>query len=297
MRIKAVARTIPPDAAAAPEGVTWHTADLLASTSFDLALEPGDVVINLAYMSGGSAAENISLVDNIIQACLRRRVARLLHCSTAVVIGAARTARVTESTPCVPVTAYEQTKLTMEQHVLSARSNGLDVGMLRPTAIVGPGGQNLVKLAKSLQHSHRTVNYLRACLFGRRPMHLVPVRNVAAALLHLAVLPGGLNGEVYIVASDDDPENNFQNVEEGLMRALGLESRKFPILPVPRQLLSLLLRLRGRSETSMARCFESKKLLATNFRPIDSVAMAVRTFGESLRQHSSSILPRNEDGE
>ena len=56
-----------------------------------------------------------------------------------------------------------------------------------------------------------------------------------------------------------------------------------PLLPMPKQLLSLLLRLRGRSDTNMEREFSSEKLLATNFTPVDSVGAAVSAFAESLR--------------
>ena len=280
--IKAVARNIPSDAHLTQEGVTWIAADLLIPTSLDLVLERDDVVVNLAYMSDASATKNIRLIDNLIEACLRVRVARLVHCSTAVVAGATRASRVSESTKCMPLTAYEQTKWALEQRALNAVSRGLDVGILRPTAIVGPGGQNLLKLARSIQNGSQIVNYLRASLFGKRPMHLVPVGDVAAALLHLAVYPTALSGNVYLVTADDDPENNYQSVEGILLRSLGRAPRKWPLLPIPPQVLSLLLKLRGRSEASMDRMYESQKLRTTKFTPCHSIAVAVREFGENI---------------
>lgn len=294
--IKAVARNIPSDADLTRERATWLAANLLTSTSLDEVLEPCDIVINLAYMSHAGKAENVRLIDNVIEACLRFRVARLVHCSTAIVVGAAPASRVVESTPCEPRTPYERTKWALEQRVLSALSRGLDVGIVRPTAIVGPGGQNLLKLARSLQNGSRIASYLRACLFGRRPMHLVPVRNVAAALLHLAVLPTALNGNVYQVSSDDDPDNNFHSVEGMLSRSLGLEPRKLPLLSLPGQVLALLLRFLGRSDTNLARHYDSTKLMATGFMPLDSVADAVREFGESRRNHrkmTSQVVPHD----
>ena len=280
--IKAVARAVPFDVGL-HAGVAWHAADLLAPGSLDSILERDDVVINLAYIAGGSTAENLRLVENVVDACIHYRVARLVHCSTAVVAGAALATRVTEATVCVPHTSYEMTKLAVEERALRGMSNGLDVGILRPTGIVGPGGQNLAKLAESLQRDNRVVTYLRACLFGRRPMHLVPVRTVAMALIHLGLLPGEIDGNVYIVSSDRDPDNNFRDVEALLLRSLDLPPRVLPLLPMPKQLLSLLLRLRGRSDTNMEREFSSEKLLATNFTPVDSVGAAVSAFAESLR--------------
>jgi len=284
MPVKAVSRKIPTDADLNQEGMTWLEADLSVPGSLDEVLEPGDVVGNLAYMSDASAATNVSLIDNVVEACLHSRAARLVHCSTAVVAGAARQTRVIESTPCVPLTPYERTKWALEQRVLSAVPRGLDVGILRPTAIVGFGGRNLVKLASSLQNGITIVNYLRASLYGRRAMHLVPVRNVAAALLHLARLPVPLDGNIYHVSSDDDPDNNFRSIERILFLSLGLKPRKLPLLPVPTGVLSMLLRMLRRSETDTARVYDSQKLLHTDFKPVDSILNAVREFGEEMRE-------------
>jgi nucleoside-diphosphate-sugar epimerase len=289
MPVKAVSRNIPSGAALTQNNVTWRAADLSTSMSLIPVLDAGDVVINLAYSADGGEVANLQLIDSIVEACLRSGVARLVHCSTAIVAGKASSSRVVESTPCVPQTQYERTKWAVEKRVLAALSKGLDVAVLRPTAILGPGGQNLVTLARALQNGNRLINYLRASCFGRRAMHLVPARNVAGALLHVALLPAALGGNVYIVSSDNDPENNFQDVERALLRALGLKPRKLPLLPVPPQLLSILLWLLGRSDTDTTRTYDPQKLRETNFEPIDSVADAVREFGDSIRHTRSAI--------
>jgi len=281
--IMAVARNIPIDVDITQKGVIWFEADLSKATSLYDLLCAGDVVINLAYNIDADEVDNIGIVDNIINACLRSRVSRLVHCSTAVVAGATRVSRVVESTPCLPLTSYERTKWTIEKRVLSALARGLDVGILRPTAVVGPGGQNLLKLAASLVRGGAFANYLRASLFGRRPMHLVPVRNVTAALLHLSILPAASNGNIYIVSSDHDPSNNFHNIEEIMLRSLGLQPRKLPLLPIPSEVLSLALRLLGRSELGVIRIYDSEKLHDSGFKPIDSVESAVREFGEKIK--------------
>jgi nucleoside-diphosphate-sugar epimerase len=291
LHIKAVARNIPVDVDIGQRGTIWFEADLSKAASVDDLLGSGDVVINLAYNADADEADNIAIIDNIINACLRARVSRLLHCSTAVVVGSTRVSRVVESTPCLPLTPYERTKWALEQRVLGALPRGLDVCILRPTAVVGPGGHNLRKLAKSLVSESAFTNYLRASLFGRRPTHLVPVRNVTAALLHLSVLPAASNGNTYIVSSDDDPNNNFRNIEDILLRSLGLQPRKLPLLPIPSEVLSLALRaLGGRSELGVARIYDSGKLYDSGFKPIDSVANAVREFGESQKRRAKGIL-------
>jgi nucleoside-diphosphate-sugar epimerase len=284
MRVKAVARALPPDAQSCRGGITWHTVNLLNAESFTEILNPGDIVVNLAFISNSNADENIRLIDNIVAACVQARVARLLHCSTAVVAGAAKSVRILESTACYPSTRYERTKLAVELRLDAARTKGVDVGILRPTAIVGFGGQNLLSLVNALQSGMRVTNYLRASIFGKRHMHLVPVRNVTAAALHLALLPSPLGGNAYIVSADDDPVNNFQSIERILTESLGLKPRNMPLIPVPRLALEIILGLRGRSDRNCDRIYDSAKLLGTDFHPPDSVERAVFELGAKLRQ-------------
>jgi nucleoside-diphosphate-sugar epimerase len=242
---------------------------------------PGDIVINLAYMSSGSDAENRAMMNNIVEACVSSRVVRLVHCSTAVVAGVAAQSRIFESTQCFPRLPYERTKWALEQTALSAVPRGLDVVVVRPTEIVGRGSGNLVKLARSLQRDNRIVSYLRASVLANRPMHLVPVRNVVTALIHVAMLAGPMNGNIYHICADEDPDNKFTIIEQVLSRALGLPARRVPLLPVPRKMLSLLSGLLGQSALGSPRIYDSHKLLDTGFAPIDSVASAVRDFGEN----------------
>jgi nucleoside-diphosphate-sugar epimerase len=197
---------------------------------------------------------------------------------------------VTESAGGNPLTEYEKTKWLVEQHAISATAKGLDVAILRPTAIVGPGGQNLVGLASSLLDGNPVANYFRASLFGRRAMHLVPVRNVAAAVLHLAGLPHPLGGNIYQVSADDEPGNDFRSIEAMLSKCLGVRPRAIPLLPLPPQMLALLLRLLGRSDSDPHRCYDSGKLLATGYRPVDSVPDAVGEFAAKFRQQRETAL-------
>jgi nucleoside-diphosphate-sugar epimerase len=285
--IKAVVRDISREGKSLPQGVTRLQADLHKASSLDDVLCSGDVVCNLAYARDAGETVNLQMIDNIIEACFRSQVSRLVHCSTAVVVGAAPELQILESTACMPQTPYEKTKWMMEQRVLSALPRGLDVGILRPTAIVGPGGQNLLKLAIALQHGNGVVNYLRASAFGRRFMHLVPVRNVTAALLHMLGMSDTLNGNIYHVSSDNDPNNNFERVEEVLLLSLGLPARRLPLLPLPPEVLSLLLGLKGRPAMEIERIYDPGKLLETGFTPVDTVINAVREFGAAIRTHKS----------
>jgi len=282
--LKAIVRSIPTDADVHQNKITWIEADLMNPPAIISALSEGDIVINLAYIQDNNHLENMTLIDNIIEACVFSKVSRLVHCSTAVVVGDIKINHVNELSPCNPVTPYEITKLALEKRVLSASLRGLDIGILRPTAIVGCDGKNLLKLANSLIHGNQFSNYLKTCVIGKMPMHLVPARNVVAALFHLALLNKQLDGNIFIASADDDVDNNFQRVEEILFDELGLNYTKFSNIILPRILQSLLFKFINRNDINMNRTYSSKKLNDYGFEPIDSVNEAVRQFAYSIKQ-------------
>jgi nucleoside-diphosphate-sugar epimerase len=280
--IKAVARIIPVDQECYKQ-VEWLQADLLNPLSLDKVFAEGDLVINLVYMQGSTSEQNHQAVKNLIQACMKSKVSRLVHCSTALVVGATTVSDISESTPCLPLTDYEVTKYELEKFILSDLHNGLDVAVLRPTAVVGIGSKNLAKLSDQLINSSKITNYFRSSLFGNRPMHLVPVQMVSEALVHLIFSPNPLSKQVYIVAADSDVDNNFKKVEGLLRKALGMEQRKIPLLPLPQFFLRSLLRLLGRADFRLSRNYRTDKLKSTGFQTESSVGGAVMSFGDSVK--------------
>jgi nucleoside-diphosphate-sugar epimerase len=153
---------------------------------------------------------------------------------------------------------------------------------------VGTGGKNLLKLCNSLRFGNPLVNYLRASLFGRRAMHLVPVQDVAAALLHVVALPGPLGGAIFNISADDESGNEFAGVEAILREALGMPPRAVAPLPLPGWILSTLLRLRGYSDWNPARAYDSGKLQRSGFDRSVSVTAAVREFGRQYLARTGS---------
>jgi len=281
--IKAVARKLEKGKNIKQVNISWYEVDLFKPNSLESVIEPGDIVINLVYMHDGSEKDNKFLLENILESCNRKGISRMIYCSTAGVVGATKESKVNETTPCVPVSNYEKTKYNLEQQLLKNISKTLDIAILRPTCVVGPGGQSLLKLCLDLKSSSSLINYLRASLYGSRPMHLVSVNNVANALLHLVFFKKPLNNNIYIVSSDDDPKNNFKKVEECLMQAMGIKKRSIPLIPIPIIILSLILRLRGRSHFNMIRKYDSKKLRLTGFLETSPPLNAVHAVGISMK--------------
>lgn len=236
--------------------------DLLDRESLRDLVTSGSTVVHLAYLATAHPDEdNVAAVRNLLAACQDAGIRRMVHCSTAVVAGNVPDDVVNEATECRPANDYEAAKLAVERLLLQDRGLGIETAILRPTAVFGPGGKNLVKLAENLLRQPAVVNYARSCLQGRRRMNLVHVDNVAAALAFLIDAPRDICGEIYIVSDDESPLNNYRDVERRLVQGLGIPYYPLPPIAMPRSALSLALKLIGRTNTNPNRVYDGSKLL------------------------------------
>lgn len=228
-------------------------------------LRPDCMVANFAYDAAASAGANLAAASALADACASCGVARFVHCSTAVVVGRTKVERIDETTACQPMTNYEKSKFAIE-NLLQDKSRGkFELLILRPTAVFGPGGRNLLKMTQDLINGRRMTNYLRSCLNDGRRLHLVDIDNVVAAMVFLITAQNAFDGETFIIADDEAPDNNFPAVERHLMRAFAIPDYGVPRIPIPASLLSLILRLRRRSLHIPNAVFVSDKLKALGF--------------------------------
>ena len=285
--VKAIVRKVPADADRYAKKVEWIKLDIINVSSLIKIFKKGDVVINLIHIKDKNRNANINLINHITDACIYSKILRLIHCSTASVVGDHESNYINELTPCNPKTTYEKVKMEVEKIVLNCSSKGIDVGILRPTAIVGHGGKNLKKLSNSLMYGNKFINYLKRCILADMPMHLVPARNVVSALLHLAFLKNNLNGNIFIVSEDNDINNNFLKVEEMLLHALEMESVKFPRIFIPKIFQSVLFKILKRNDLNPNRKYVSKKLSEYGFEPTDTVKDAINQFTQSIKKKSN----------
>ena len=283
--VKAIVRKIPEDVDKYNKNIKWIKVDSIKSLTLNNILTEGDIVINLIYIRDDDKNTNITLINNVVKACVASKVSRLIHCSTASVVGDVQTQYINELTFCNPKTDYEKVKFEVEKIVLSGLSKELDVVILRPTAIVGDGGKNLKKLANSLMFGNKFTNYLRTCVLGSMPMHLVPARNVVGALIFLSLLKKKLNGNIFIVSEDENINNNFKKVQEILIDELGLEHPIFPHIFLPRILQSILFKIINRSDLNIKRKYDSKKIIDYGFKPNDTIKEAIKQFLKSINNY------------
>jgi nucleoside-diphosphate-sugar epimerase len=257
--------------------ITPVRGSLLDPASLDAWLGSGAAVVHLAWSSTMTLDDHLTAVRHLSDAAARAGVTRFVHCSTAVVAGRTAARVVTEDTPCEPATAYERHKYQVEHAIERASAGRVRLAILRPTAIFGPGLQNLVSLLESLRHGRWATNYARASLFGRRQLHLVPVETVAAAFTFAALDRDGAatrDAVRYIVSADGEAGGDFRSVERRIRRGLGLGAGA-PPLPVPAWGLRRVLAATGRSDTDPLRLYDGSRLRAHGFVPPTTVSDAL----------------------
>jgi nucleoside-diphosphate-sugar epimerase len=266
--------------------------DLQSPASLHGFFEPGCTVVNLAYLWRADESENLVAMTNLIAACRMSGVKRLVHISTAAVVGRVSDDEVTEATVCNPVDNYGVTKLNIENLILREGRAHFDVAIVRPTAVFGRGGAQLSKLVGALTTGSRIKSYLKSCLFGRRSMNLVHIANVTAAIKFLAEYEKDLDGGIFIVSEDDNEANTFIHVENTLMRGFGVPAYPVPRFPIPLGVLKILLLLLRRNIINPRYRYSCEKILNLGFRrPVTFEA----GLADYIAGYYSCSLPREAD--
>lgn len=272
-------------------GVVVVAGDMRAPATFEPLISDGCTWINLASLHSLRESDETTLMAELVAICRRRGVKRIVHCSTAVVVGRAPVDVVSEVTNCEPASTYEIRKLAVERLLLGYAQDEVEITALRPTAVFGPGGRNLIKLAHDLLHRSPWINYLKSCVQGRRRMNLVCVQNVVAALIFLATSKADVAGQSFLVSDDEDASNNYQDVERALMRGLGTPRYAIDPVPLPPAALSFALRTLSRPNIRPLRVYDCTKILDRGFTKPVSLQQGLREFIDWYRQtHRVSAL-------
>jgi nucleoside-diphosphate-sugar epimerase len=265
----------------APPGVVIVAGDLRDPATLGAFLARDAVVVNLAFVRDATVDESRALALDLAAACRRAGVRRLVHVSTADVLGASDTDLADESTPCLPRTDYERGKHAIETALLAA-ADSLELAVLRLAAVFGPGGRNLVAHAQRVASGSPLAQYAAACFHGRRAMNLVSVGTVVAAIDFVANLERPLRAEVVFVSEDDAPANNYRDVEAVLRRAFGRPAPSFPTLCAPAWLQRTVLGAAGRSNTNPLRRVSPAKLRGLGFRAPATFEAALEDYARYL---------------
>lgn len=259
-------------------------ADLLDRSALERVFDGCDAVFHVAALYSYDAPAdafdrvNVDGTRNVIEACVARRVRRLVHTSTAGTCGPVpgRAATEADGPPdwelAVP---YKRTKLASERLVSAAAARGeLDAVVVNPTTPVGPGDRKPTPTGRMIAGVAR--GRIRAYLAGTG-LNVVDVRDVARG--HLLAHEQGARGERYLLGGEN------LSLAELFARIARLAGRPAPRLRVPYAAarLAAAAGLANRHEVRLARIpmyFSSEK--AENdlgYRPADvtsALDLAVR---------------------
>jgi UDP-4-keto-D-FucNAc 4-reductase len=237
-------------AAGAASGEDCMSGDLSDSGNIDRLLTGVDVVVHLAgraHVAERTAAQrqefidvNAGLTAQLANAAAGHGVRRFVFASSIGVLGTTSTAAgpLTEASVPNPDGSYARSKLAAEEQLLAVASRStLEIAIIRPTLVFGPGApgnvHRLVRLAASglpLPLGH---------LLGKRSF--IGVRNLADLFAICCTHPRAA-AQVFVAA--DDSAMSLPEILEALGRGLG---RRVRIWPMPRSILTIAAGLLGRS--------------------------------------------------
>jgi dihydroflavonol-4-reductase len=139
-------------------GVRLAVGDLRDPAALAAATAGVDVVYHIAamYRQAGLAdavyrAVNATAVRQVIEAAAANGATRVVHCSTVGVHGDVEHPPANEDAPLKPGDIYQVTKLEGEELARdTGRRLGIEVTIVRPTGIYGPGDRRLLKLFRGV---------------------------------------------------------------------------------------------------------------------------------------------------
>lgn len=156
--VRALVRRADAARAALGGGIELVEGDIRDADAVDRAVAATDVVYHLAalYRHAGLPADayravNATGAERVVEAAARAGVRRVVHCSTVGVHGDVERPPADEDAPLRPGDVYQETKLDGERLARAAGERlGIDVAIVRPSGIYGPGDRRLLKLFRGV---------------------------------------------------------------------------------------------------------------------------------------------------
>jgi len=233
--------------------VRTERVDLLDREGLDRVLKGCDAAVHVAALYSYDADPemieqvNVEGTHNVVEACLKARVGRLVYTSTAGTCGPVPGREATEADEppgwelCVP---YKRSKLAAERVVLAAASDGLDAVVVNPTTPIGEGDTKPTPTGRMIAGVAR--GKIRGYV-ATTGLNVVDVHDVARG--HALALEHGRRGERYLLGGVNlSLEDLFASIAD-------LAQRPRPTIRIPygAVVAAARLGLANRDEVTLAR--------------------------------------------
>jgi nucleoside-diphosphate-sugar epimerase len=217
--------------------VELHEGDLTAPASLSGYCDGCDALVHAACAVKGTFDEsqesaaifetvNVDGTRNVAREAARAGV-RMVHISSTAAMGPVAGGHVDESTACHPQAPYQRSKRQAELELLAMARDSLDVVILRPCLILGPGkvGGEPLRLFELVKRG------LFPKIGGDLPQTkpLIDLRDVATATMR--ALECGESGEVYLIHSDGS--HRLDDILEVVRRLVGSARAGIPLPELP----------------------------------------------------------------
>jgi farnesol dehydrogenase len=201
------------------ENVWLFKGNLIDHSSIDKAMDGCDQVYHLAAFaavwtrkSDMIYEQNVRGTVNILESALKFGVKRVVHTSTAGVFGPSGDNPNTEESPLSEThfIHYDRSKALAEQKIKAYVRDGMDVVIVNPTRIYGPG-----KLGDSNGVTRMIRDYIKGKWHiipgnGRSVGNYVYIDDVVEG--HILAMEKGLTGERYLLGGSNLTFNEFFNI-------------------------------------------------------------------------------------
>jgi oxidoreductase len=225
--------------------VTWHEGDLSSPRRLADLVAGAQFIVHAAGRLGAALVPedvyqrvNVEGTRNILAAAMQSdSPPRVLHLSTAGIIGPTGPAPAREDAPWVPTNPYERSKAAAEQVARDFAAQGLPVIIARPGFIYGPGDRHVLNLFRAIQRGQ--FFYLAG---GQRFCQPTFVADAVAGMLRCVTQ--GQPGEAYHIVGPRAV--TFRELGETISKALGVRPPRLSLPAWPAHLAAAGFEIAGR---------------------------------------------------
>jgi nucleoside-diphosphate-sugar epimerase len=226
--VHALARSTSDRSGLASVNVNWHEGDVTAPSTLSDVVARADWIVHAAGHLGEFGVReqiyqrvHVDGTRNVLAAAMKTGCqTRVLHVSTAGVLGLTPRGPAVEDSPYAPTNPYERSKAAAEKVALEFAARGLPVVICRPAFIYGPGDRHVLGLFQAVRRGR--FFFIEG---GRHLCHPTFIADAVAGIL--LCLRRGRSGAIYHIAGPRPV--TFRELGETIAAALGVRAPRLTL--------------------------------------------------------------------